>query len=379
MTKRKRRNHSASVKAKVAVAAVRGDRTLAELAEHFDVHPHQIQDWKKQLVANAETLFGNGGSSAGAENAERQDPETPRHDRPADDGEGFCIQSARSRPVSERRTMIQSDQPLPVTRRCELLKVARSTAYCRPGPVSHEDLVLMRLIDEIHLELPFYGSRRIRDELETRGHPVNRKRVQRLMRHMGVAALYPKRRTSAPERDHKVYPYLLTGVSVERANQVWAPDICYLPMAKGFLYLVAVMDWLSRRVLSWRVSNTLDREFCVEALEEALARYGAPEIFNTDQGAQFTSEAFTDVLKAHGVAISMDGKGRWIDNVFIERLWRSVKYEDIYLRAYETPAALRAGLTRYFDFYNTRRRHTALDRRTPDAVYFEQVAVNTAA
>ena len=191
--------------------------------------------------------------------------------------------------------------------------------------------------------------------------------------------LYPKRRTSAPGRDHKVYPYLLTGVSVERANQVWATDICYLPMAKGFMYLVAVMDWLSRRVLSWRVSNTLDREFCVEALEEALARYGAPEIFNTDQGAQFTSEAFTDVLKAHGVAISMDGKGRWIDNVFIERLWRSVKYEDIYLRAYETPAALRAGLTRYFDFYNTRRRHTALDRRTPDAVYFEQVAVNTAA
>ena len=168
--------------------------------------------------------------------------------------------------------MIQSDQPLPVTRRCELLKVARSTAYCRPGPVSHEDLVLMRLIDEIHLELPFYGSRRIRDELETRGHPVNRKRVQRLMRHMGVAALYPKRRTSAPGRGHKVYPYLLTGVSVERANQVWATDICYLPMAKGFMYLVAVMDWLSRRVLSWRVSNTLDREFCVEALEEALAR-----------------------------------------------------------------------------------------------------------
>ena len=208
--------------------------------------------------------------------------------------------------------------------------MARATAYCRPGPVSHEDLVLMRLIDEIYLELPFYGSRRIRDELETRGHPVNRKRVQRLMRHMGVAALYPKRRTSAPGRGHTVSPYLLTGVSGERANQVWATDICSLPMAQGVMSLVAVMDWLSRRVLSWRVSNTLDRECCVEALEEALARYGAPEIFNTDHGAQVTSEAFTDVLKAHGVAISMDGKGRWIDNVFIERLWRSVKDEDIY-------------------------------------------------
>ena len=235
-------------------------------------------------------------------------------------------------------------------------------------------MALMRLSDEIHLERPFYGSRRRRDELETRGHWVNRKRVQRLMRQMGLAALYPKPRTSVAGRGHKVYPYLLRDISVARANQVWATDICYIPMARGFMYLVAVMDWYSRRVLSWRVSNTLDSAFCVEALEEALARYGAPEIFNTDQGAQFTSEAFTDVLKTHGVAISMDGKGRWLDNVFVERLWRSVKYEDIYLRAYDTPAALRVGLTRYFDFYNARRRHTALDRRTPDAVYFDEVA-----
>ena len=281
--------------------------------------------------------------------------------------------------MTERRAMIQQAHRLPVTRRCELLEVARSTAYYRPSPVSDEDLALMRLIDEIHLELPFFGSRRLRDELQTRGHRVNRKRVQRLMRHMGLAALYPKRRTSIPGRGHKIYPYLLGGVSVERANQVWSTDITYLPMAKGFMYLVAIMDWHSRRVLSWRVSNTLDTEFCVEALHEALARYGAPEIFNTDQGSQFTSDAFTDVLKDHGVAISMDGKGRWIDNVFVERLWRSVKYEDVYLRAYETPTALRAGLTRYFDFYNARRRHTALDRRTPDAVYYEQVALNTAA
>jgi len=277
--------------------------------------------------------------------------------------------------VSERREMIQTAHALPVSRRCALLDVARSTSYYRPQPVSDADLRLMRLIDKIHLELPFYGSRRLAGELEDRGYgPVNRKRVQRLMRQMGLVALYPKRRTSSPGEGHKVYPYLLRGLSIDRPNQVWAADICYLPMAKGFMYLVAIMDWYSRRVLSWRISNTLDSAFCVEALEEALARHGKPEIFNTDQGAQFTSEAFTSVLKAHEVAISMDGRGRWLDNVFVERLWRSVKYEDIYLRAYETPAALSGGLTRYFDFYNRRRRHSALDRRTPDAVYFGAVA-----
>ena len=275
--------------------------------------------------------------------------------------------------------MIQSDQPLPVTRRCELLKVARSTAYCRPGPVSHEDLVLMRLIDEIHLELPFYGTRRMRDELEERGHTVNRKRIQRLMRLMGLRALYPRRRTSQPGKGHKIYPYLLRDLPIERANQVWATDICFLPMAKGFMFLVAIMDWHSRRVLSWRVSNTLDTDFCIEALEEALQRFGAPDIFNTDQGSQFTSEAFTGVLKDHGIKISMDGKGRWMDNVFVERLWRSVKYEDVYLRAYETPTELRAGLGRYFNFYNTKRRHSALDRRTPDAVYFDLATPKLAA
>ncbi len=270
--------------------------------------------------------------------------------------------------------MIQIEHSLPVSRRCALLDVARSTAYYRPAPVSDDDLALMRLIDEIHLELPFYGSRRLVDELKDRDRPVNRKRVQRLMRQMGLAALYPKRRTSRPADGYKVYPYLLTGLSIERPNHVWAADICYLPMAKGFMYLVAIIDWHSRRVLAWRISNTLDAAFCVDALEEALTRFGPPEIFNTDQGAQFTSLAFTAVLKARGVSISMDGRGRWLDNVFVERLWRSVKYEDVYLRAYETPATLRTGLARYFDFYNSRRRHAALDRRTPDAVYFNVVA-----
>ncbi len=281
--------------------------------------------------------------------------------------------------MSERRERIHTAHKLPKTRRCELLDVARSTAYYRPTPVSDDDLRLMRVIDEIHLELPFYGSRRIADELETRGHRASRKRVQRLMRLMGLRALYPRRRTSQPGPGHTIYPYRLKGLCIERANQVWASDICYIPMAKGFMYLVAILDWYSRRVLAWRLSNTLDSTFCVEALEEALQRFGKPEIFNTDQGAQFTSEAFTGVLKAHDIAISMDGKGRWVDNVFVERLWRSVKYEDVYLRAYESPAELRAGLTRYFAFYNARRRHSALDRRTPDAVYFKQEPPDLAA
>ena len=228
----------------------------------------------------------------------------------------------------------------------------------------------MRQIDGIYLQWPFYGTRRMRDELHRRGFLVNRKRVQRLMRLMGLQAIYPRRRTSQPALGHRIYPYLLRGLSIDRPNQVWATDITYIPMAQGFMYLVAILDWHSRRVLSWRLSNTLDTDFCVEALEEALRRYGPPEIFNTDQGAQFTATAFTDVLKRHQVQISMDGKGRWVDNVFVERLWRSVKYKDIYLKAYETPVELRAGLDRYFRFYNTQRGHASLDRQTPDEVYF---------
>ena len=281
--------------------------------------------------------------------------------------------------MSERRAKIHMAHPLPKGRRCQLLEVPRSTAYYQPTPVSAQDLALMRLIDEIHLRYPFYGSRRLCDELEDRGQTVNRKRVQRLMRLMGLQALYPRRRTSQPGKGHKIYPYLLRGLPIERANHVWATDITYIPMAKGFMYLVAIIDWYSRRVLSWRVSNTMDTGFCIEALEEALQRFGAPQIFNTDQGAQFTSEDFTGVLKDHGVEISMDGKGRWVDNVFVERLWRSVKYENIYLHAYETPTALRAGVAHYFEFYNAKRRHSALDRRTPDAVYFEQAAAKLAA
>ena len=224
----------------------------------------------------------------------------------------------------------------------------------------------MRRIDEMHLKRPFYGSRRIRDWLQDEGYEINRKRVQR---QMGIMALYPKARTSRPGKGHKIYPYRLRGLAIERPNQVWTSDICYVPMARGFAYLVAIIDWYSRQVLAWRLSNTLDSDFCVEALEEALRRFGTPEIFNTDQGAQFTSDAFTGILHQAGVAISMDGKGRLIDNVFVERLWRSVKYEDVYLKAYESLPQARVGLGEYFRFFNSERRHQSLNRHTPNQVY----------
>ena len=270
--------------------------------------------------------------------------------------------------------MVDRTQPLPVTRQCALLDLPRSTFYHLPKPVTDEELELMRLIDRCHLEHPYYGSRRIRDWLEDEGHQVNRKRVQRLMRTMGLAALYPKRNLSVANQRHKVYPYLLRGLVIDRPNQVWATDVTYIPMARGFVYLVAIMDWYSRRVLSWRVSNTLDTSFCTDALNEAIENYGAPGIFNTDQGSQFTSEDFTGVLKQHDIRISMDGKGRWVDNVFVERLWRSVKYEEVYLRAYDSIGDARNSLGRYFAFYNTQRRHQSLDRQTPDSVYYQNAA-----
>jgi putative transposase len=266
--------------------------------------------------------------------------------------------------------MIDRTHPLPVAGQARLLALSRSSVYYEPLPASAGDLALMAAMDEIHMKLPFYGIRRIRGELKDRGFAVGRQHVATLMRKMGMAALYPKRRLSEPHPGHKVYPYLLRGMSITAAGKVWCADITYLPMARGFCYLTAVMDWASRRVLSWRLSNTLDASFCIEALEEALERYGAPQIFNTDQGSQFTSEGFTSALLSAGVAISMDGRGRWMDNVFIERLWRSVKYEEVYLKGYENMVEARRELAAYFDFYNHRRRHQGLEDRTPDEVYW---------
>jgi putative transposase len=266
--------------------------------------------------------------------------------------------------------MIEPEHALPLSRQSRIVGISRSSLYYKAVPVSDGDLELMRLIDEIHLKYPFYGSRRIRNELRDLGHDVGRGHVSTLMRKMGIMALYQKPRLSVPHPDHKVYPYLLRGVEISRANHCWAADITYLPMARGFCYLMAIMDWASRRVLAWRLSNTLDASFCTEALEEAIIKYGTPEIFNTDQGSQFTSEAFTEILDTHGIRISMDSRGRWMDNVFVERLWRSVKYEEVYLKSYSTLAEARRELAGYFEFYNERRRHQGLDDRTPDEVYW---------
>jgi putative transposase len=266
--------------------------------------------------------------------------------------------------------MIDREHPLPLTQQCLILSLSRSGVYYTPVPLPDRDRQLMELIDRIHLEEPYWGTRGLRNELWSRGHKVGRSHVRTLMKRMGIEAIYRKPRLSKPHPGHTVYPYLLKGLTISEGNAVWCADITYIPMARGFCYLVAVMDWASRKVLSFRLSNTLDPSFCTEALEEALRTYGTPEIFNTDQGSQVTSDDFTKILKNHNIRISMDGQGRWMDNVFIERLWKSVKYEDIYLRAYNSIPEVRIGLTTWFDRYNKERRHQGLDERTPDEVYW---------
>jgi len=262
-------------------------------------------------------------------------------------------------------------QNLSVLRQCRLLNINRSTYYYKKRPITPIDLKLMELIDRQYLKTPTWGSRSMRNHLRRLGYKVNRKRVQRLMRLMGLEAIYPKRKTSRPHPDHKIYPYLLRSLKIDRPNQVWAADITYIPMSRGFMYLVAVMDWQSRKVLSWRLSNTLDTDFCVEALEDAINQFGSPDIFNTDQGAQFTSRAFTDVLKERNIKISMDGRGRVQDNIFIERLWWTVKYHYLYLHTFDNGTQLRNGLNEWFRHYNEERSHQALDNLTPDEVYFD--------
>jgi putative transposase len=275
--------------------------------------------------------------------------------------------------------MIDRSHKLSLTQQAALLGISRGSVYYEPVPVSAEDLALMRRIDELHLEFPFAGSRMLRGLLAAEGSKIGRRHIATLMRRMGIEAIYRRPNTSKPAPGHRIYPYLLRGLSIERPNQVWAIDITYIPMARGFVYLAAVMDWFARRILAWRLSNTMEASFCIDAVEAALTQYGSPQIFNTDQGSQFTSAEFTSLLISNGIEISMDGKGAWRDNVFVERFWRTIKYEEVYLHAYDSVAEARQSIGRYLAFYNARRPHTALDQHTPDQAYFEPLPLRTAA
>ncbi len=275
--------------------------------------------------------------------------------------------------------MIMLEHELSITKQAKALRISRGSVYYLRRPVSATDLEIMRLLDRLHLDFPFAGSRMLQGLLAAEGCKVGRRHVKTLMKRMGIEALYRRPRTTKPEPGHRIYPYLLRGMEIVRPNQVWAMDITYIPMARGFVYLAVVLDWFSRRVLSWRVSITMEAAFCVETLEDALALHGKPDIFNTDQGSQFTGTAFTGVLTDNGIAISMDGKGAWRDNVFVERLWRSVKYEEVYLRAYDSVSEARASIGRYLNFYNGRRPHSSLDGVTPDQAYFNSLPLRLAA
>lgn len=275
--------------------------------------------------------------------------------------------------------MIDRSNELPVVRQCELLGLSRSSVYYVPRPVSDSDLALMRRIDELHLNHPFAGARMLRDLLRLEGIQVGRRHVSALMKKMGIEALYRRPNTSRKHPKNPVFPYLLRDLKITEANHVWAMDITYIPMRKGFVYLAAVLDWATRRVLSWRLSNSLTTDFCIEAVEDALQRHGKPKIFNTDQGSQFTSQQFVNLIQGHGIQISMDGKGRWVDNVLVERLWKSVKYEEVYLHAYDSVSQARQGLQSYLKFYNERRPHSSLDGKTPDSVYFNSLPLKKVA
>ncbi|MCV6598301.1 MAG: IS3 family transposase [Mangrovicoccus sp.] len=365
----KRKNHSPEFKAKVALEALKGEQTVAELASQFGVHPTMIHSWKRALLEGASGVFERGGKKAPEIDEEQV------KDLHAKIGELAVANDFLSRKLKPdrqvRRKMVEPSNPdLSIGKQCKLLSISRSSFYYTPKGETAMSLALMRQIDEQFLETPFFGVRQMTWHLRNEGHLVNEKRIRRLMRLMGLMPIYQKPNTSKAAKGHKSYPYLLRGLRVTRPNQVWAADITYLPMRRGFLYLVAIMDWHTRKVLAWRISNTLEADFCVEALNEAIHRFGPPEIMNTDQGSQFTSFAWTDRLRRSGVRISMDGKGRFLDNIFVERLWRSLKYECVYLHAWETGSEAKAGVGKWIEFYNLKRPHSALGGTPPAVVYW---------
>ncbi|WP_370651184.1 IS3 family transposase [Cypionkella sp.] len=368
----KRRNHDAAFKARVALEALKGERTVSELATAYEVHPTMIHQWKKALLEGAAGIFERGGQAA----ATAEIAEDTVRDLHAKIGElavanDFLFTKAQALDREVRWGMIERTHPkLSVGAQCQLLSISRSSFYYAPQGETTMNLDLMLLVDKQFLDTPFYGVRQMTWHLQNEGHDVNEKRIRRLMRLMRLMPIYQKPNTSKPAKGHKTYPYLLGGLRIDRPNQVWCADITYLPMRKGFLYLVAIMDWLTRKVLAWRISNTLEAEFCVEALNEAIHKFGPPEIMNTDQGSQFTSFDWTDRLKRAKTKISMDGKARYLDNIFIERLWRSLKYECVYLHAWETGSQAKAGVGRWITFYNHLRPHAAHGGQPPAVVYF---------
>ncbi|MCP4606223.1 MAG: IS3 family transposase [Proteobacteria bacterium] len=367
MTKRKR--YSGEFKSKVALAALKGEETMAQLSTRFGVHPNMIAKWKRDAVDGLAEVF------ASKRERKQKDSEAQIKELHAKIGEltverDFLGQSLRTLSPARRKKIVEpGHQRLSIVRQCKLLSISRSSCYYQAKGENPLNLKLLRQIDEQFLKTPWYGSRQMSSHFRREGYEIGRKRVRRLMRKMGIVAVYQKPRTSAPNPEHKIFPYLLRNVPINRTDQVWCADITYIPMRRGFLYLVAIMDWHSRKVLAWRISNTMDSYFCVAALEEALERHGCPEIFNTDQGSQFTSMEFVRTLKEAQVRVSMDGKGRWMDNVMIERLWRSLKYECVYLHAFETGTEARQGIGTWIKYYNGRRPHSTLDGWTPDEVY----------
>ncbi|MEO6923071.1 MAG: IS3 family transposase [Bryocella sp.] len=363
-----RKQHSPKFKAQVAVEAIRGEKTLSQLGSQFKVHPIQIAKWRKSALERLPELFVDGRTRQTNTGQAETDALFEQIGRQKVELDWLKKKVLACSTEELRRLVDREHEEISIRRQCELLGVNRAGLYYEPLGESEENLQLMRLLDEEFTRTPFYGSRRMTAWLGTKGFEVNRKRVSRLMAVMGIEAVYPKPRLSQPGEDHKIYPYLLRGIEVARANQVWSTDITYIRMAQGFVYLVAVMDWFSRYVLSWSLSLTMELDFCVEALKRALRR-GRPEIFNSDQGSQFTSEKFTGELLAREIAVSMDGRGRCMDNIFIERLWRSLKYEEVYLKDYASVTEAHEGIERYLRFYNHERLHQSLGYQTPAALY----------